>query len=67
VVLLLFSAGSQLGFLLPWSSKEQDGDSLCSGGVGWWCVSEMRQHREVGVVCGLINGVVVVYGGLGPF
>jgi hypothetical protein len=30
-------------------------------------VSEMRQHRGAGVVCGLINGVVMVYGGLGPF
>jgi hypothetical protein len=46
------------------SSGIEPGDaSLCFGSVRWWCVSEMRQQRGVGVVCGLINGVVTVYAG----
>jgi hypothetical protein len=54
---------SEIRVLLPSSGTEPGEVSLCFGSVRWWCVSEMRQQRGVGVVCGLINGVVMVYGG----
>jgi hypothetical protein len=56
---------ARVSLFLP--SYRARGRSLGSRRVRWWCGSEMRWQGEAGVVCGLINGVVVVYGGLGPF
>jgi hypothetical protein len=56
---------SRVSLFLP--SYRARGRSLGSGRVRWWCGSEMRRQGEAGVVCGLINGVVLVYDGLGPF
>jgi hypothetical protein len=46
---------SGIRVLLPLSGTEPGDASLHFGSVRWWCVSEKRQQRGAGVVCGLIS------------